>query len=59
MQYTILTYFSPMSHVYTPWKPQKTFGYVTLKYDIGLKWVKGNCKIVRKVLHLIEISCGQ
>ena len=25
-QYTHLTHFSPVSHFYTPWKRQKTFG---------------------------------
>ena len=33
---TVLTHFSPVSHFYTPWKRQKTFGQKTF----GLKWVK-------------------
>ena len=47
----MLTHFSPMSYFYTPWKRQKTYG------DIGLKWVKSAWKYnkVCLLLHLIEI----
>ena len=38
-----------MFYLYTPWKPQKTFGFLTFsgvqKQNTGLKWVKqpGTC----------------
>ena len=41
--FSVLTHFSPVSHFYTPWKRQKTFGFLTLsggiECGIGLKWV--------------------
>ena len=39
----ILTYFSPMSYFYTPWKLQKTYGFLTFSggIEMWLKWVKG------------------
>ena len=29
-----LTHFSPVSHFYTPWKRQKTFGFLTFSGGI-------------------------
>ena len=38
-----LIHYSPMSHFYTPWKRQKTHGFLTfsrgIEIDIWLKWV--------------------
>ena len=38
-----LTHFSPVSHFYTPWKPQRTYGFLTFSGGVeiwhGLKWV--------------------
>ena len=31
-----LTYFSPVSHFYTPWKRQKTKGFLTLSGGIEM-----------------------
>ena len=37
----LLTYFSPMSQFYIPWKRQKTIRFQWVyKCDIGLKWVE-------------------
>ena len=37
------THFSPILNFYTPWKFQKTFGFLTFsggkKWNFGLKWV--------------------
>ena len=36
-----LTYFSPVPHFYTPWKRQKTFGFVTFSGGIRMwHWTK-------------------
>ena len=36
-----LTHFSPVSHFYTHWKRQKTFGFVTLSGGIEIwQWTK-------------------
>ena len=36
-----LTYFSPMSHFYTPWKSQKTIGFLTFSEGIEMwHWTK-------------------
>ena len=55
---SVLTHFSPVSHFYTPWKRQKTFGFTPWKrqktkgfltfsggiemWHCGLKWVISN-----------------
>ena len=37
----ILTHFSPVSHFYTPWKHQKTFGFLTFSGSIEMwHWIK-------------------
>ena len=36
-----LTHFSPMSHIYTPWKRQKTYGFLTFSEGIEMwHWTK-------------------
>ena len=36
-----LTHFSPVSHFYTPWKRQKTFGFLTFSWSIEMwRWTK-------------------
>ena len=36
-----LTHFSPMSHFYTPWKRQKTYGFLTFLEGIEMwHWIK-------------------
>ena len=36
-----LIYFSPMSHFYTPWKRQKTYGFLTFLGGIEMwHWTK-------------------
>ena len=36
-----LTHFSPMSHFYTPWKRQKTIGFLTFSGGIEMgHWTK-------------------
>ena len=38
---TALTHFSPVSHFYTPWKRQKTFGFLTFSGGIEMwHWTK-------------------
>ena len=32
----LLTHFSPVSHFYTPWKCQKTFGFLTFSGGIEM-----------------------
>ena len=32
----ILTHFSPISHFYTPWKRQKTYGFLTFSGGIEM-----------------------
>ena len=37
----ILTHFSPVSHFYTPWKRQKTFGFLMFSGGIEMwHWTK-------------------
>ena len=45
LKHSTLTHLSPVSHFYTPWKRQETFGFLTFSGGIemwhtGLKWVK-------------------
>ena len=40
VQYTLLTHFSPMSHFYTPWKRQKTIGFLTFSGIEMWHWTK-------------------
>ena len=38
---TVLTHFSPVPHFYTPWKRQKTFGFLTFSGGIEMwHWTK-------------------
>ena len=38
---TMLTHFSPISHFYTPWKCQKTYGFLTFSRGIKMwHWTK-------------------
>ena len=36
LNYNSLTHFSPVSHFYTPWKRQKTFGFLTFSGAIEM-----------------------
>ena len=39
--FAFLTHFSPVSHFYTPWKRQKTFGFLTFSGGIEMwHWTK-------------------
>ena len=39
--YGTFTHFSPVSHFYTPWKRQKTFGFLTFSGGIEMwGWAK-------------------
>ena len=41
MQKFLLTHFSPVSHFYTPWKRQKTKGFLTFSGGIEMwHWAK-------------------
>ena len=41
MKYNILIHFSPMLHFYTPWKRQKTIGFLTFSGGIEMwHWTK-------------------
>ena len=41
LQKNVLTNFSPMSHFYTPWKRQKTYGFLTFSGGIEMwHWTK-------------------
>ena len=57
-----LTHFSPMSHIYTLWKHQKTYIMTVLwrfqevwKCDIGLKWVKWHQQILMAQTHIQSV----
>ena len=60
------THFSSISHLYTPWKRQKTYGFWRFqgvqKCDIGLKWVEDTPNIIdgagnkQKRLKLFSVS---
>ena len=65
---TILTHFSQMFHLYIPWKRQKTKGFLTFLWVIGLKhWAKmgQDIKLARTLIKLAlgnpdyqEVSCS-
>ena len=55
-----LTHFSPVSHFYTPWKRQKTFGFLTFSGGIEMwHWTKIGqlCKIHRNTGFNLTLQC--
>ena len=44
---SLLTHFSPVSDFYTPWKSQKTFGFLTFPRGIEIwHWTKMGCNVL-------------
>ena len=61
----VLTHFSPVSHIYTPWKRQKTKGFLTFSGGIEMwHWTKmvsiakSNRKWISFACNLIEQNWG-